>query len=55
MIEVFLDINKPKMAYSCDLAYMDYHGLSQTIIDCHGHGLDLDILFTDRRTDIGTF
>ena len=31
------------------------HGLSWTIIDCHGHGLDLDILFTDRRTDIGTF
>ena len=25
-----------KMAYSCDLADMDYHGLSWTIMDYHG-------------------
>ena len=28
-------MNKPKMAYSCDLADMDFHGLSWTIIDYH--------------------
>ena len=28
--------NKPKMAYNCNLADMDYHGLSWTAKDCHG-------------------
>ena len=28
--------NKPKMAYSRDLAVMDYLGLSWTIMDYHG-------------------
>ena len=27
------DVNKLKMAYSCDLAVMDYHGLFWTILD----------------------
>ena len=29
-------INKPKMAYSRDLAVMDYHGLSWSVMDCLG-------------------
>ena len=29
-------INKPEMAYSRDLADMDYHGLSWAVMDCHG-------------------
>ena len=28
--------NKPKMAYSRDLADMDYHRLTYTNMDCHG-------------------
>ena len=28
--------NKPKMAYSRDLAYMDYYGLLWTIMDYYG-------------------
>ena len=32
------DVNKLKMAYSCDLAVMDYHGLSWMTFmdDCQG-------------------
>ena len=44
--------NKPKMAYSCDLADMDYHRLSWTIMDYYGlswtvmdyHGLPWTIM-----------
>ena len=28
--------NKPKIAYSWDLADMDYHGLILTVMDFHG-------------------
>ena len=31
--------NKPKLAYSCNLADMDYHRLSWTIINYHGTGI----------------
>ena len=37
--------NKPKMAYSRDLADMDCHGLTETIMDY------IDQLRTDRQTD----
>ena len=46
---------------NCNMDIWRFHGgifflMSDIVGACgHGHGLDLDILFTDRRTDIGTF
>ena len=31
------------MAYSRDLTTMDYHGLSRTVMDCHGLEIDSSI------------
>ena len=46
-------ISNPKMAYSCDLVDIDYHGLSWSIMDYHG--LDFYILISYRLTDEQTY
>ena len=35
---LFYEENKPKMAYSCDLAVMDFHGLSWMTFMDDSHG-----------------